>query len=112
MTTWRNPLTMTSSGFVLRLRKPKFFRANYVPYSKKLKTHSNEDAGIRFPACAGNHHPEQPEITVSFNTPIADNYSQVYPLLIHESNASVLKQLHEAGFSMSMTKKGLEVSKY
>ena len=30
-------------------------------------------------------------ITVSFNTPIADNYSQVYPLLIHESNASVLK---------------------
>ena len=27
-------------------------------------------------------------------------------------NASVLKQLHEAGFSMSMTKKGLEVSKY
>ncbi|WP_276793787.1 hypothetical protein [Alistipes sp.] len=23
-------------------------------------------------------------ITVSFNTPIADNYSQVYPLLIHE----------------------------
>ena len=49
-------------------------------------------------------------ITVSFNTPIADNYSQVYPLLIHESNASVLKQLHEAGFSMSMTKKGLEVS--
>ena len=34
-------------------------------------------------------------ITVSFNTPIADNYSQVYPLLIHESNASVLKQLHE-----------------
>ena len=51
-------------------------------------------------------------ITVSFNTPIADNYSQVYPLLIHESNASVLKQLHEAGFSMSMTKKGLEVSKY
>lgn len=23
-------------------------------------------------------------ITVSFNAPIADNYSQVYPLLIHE----------------------------
>lgn len=37
MTTWRNPLTMTSSGFVLRLRKPKFFRANYVPYSKNVK---------------------------------------------------------------------------
>ena len=35
-------------------------------------------------------------ITVSFNTPIADNYSQVYPLLIHESNASVLYFSFEA----------------
>ena len=53
-------------------------------------------------------------ITVSFNTPIADNYSHVYPLLIHESNGTVLKELHKAGYSlsMSMTKKGLEVSKY
>ena len=50
--------------------------------------------------------PRNNRITVSFNTPIADNYSHVYPILIHESNASVLKQLHEAGFSMSMTKKG------
>lgn len=37
MTTWKNPLRMISSGFVLRLRKPKFFRANYVPYSKNVK---------------------------------------------------------------------------
>ena len=51
-------------------------------------------------------------ITVSFNTPVNDNYADTYQLLIHESNASVLKQLHEAGFSMSMTKKGLEISKY
>ena len=51
-------------------------------------------------------------ITVSFNTPIADNYSHVYPILIHESNASVLKRLHEAGYSLSMTKKGLNVDKY
>lgn len=51
-------------------------------------------------------------ITVSFNTPIADNYSHVYPILIHESNASVLKRLHEAGYSLSMTKKDLNVDKY
>ena len=51
-------------------------------------------------------------ITVSFNTPIADNYSLVYSILIHESNASVLKRLHEAGYSLSMTKKGLNVDKY
>ncbi|WP_458451901.1 hypothetical protein [Alistipes finegoldii] len=51
-------------------------------------------------------------ITVSFNTPIADNYSHVYPLLIHESNASVLKQLHKEGYSLSMMNKGLNVDKY
>lgn len=52
------------------------------------------------------------QITVSFNTPIADNYSHVYPILIHESNASLLKRLHEAGYSLSMTHKGLCVMKY
>ena len=31
--------------------------------------------------------PRNNRITVSFNTPIADNYSHVYPILIHESNA-------------------------
>ena len=51
-------------------------------------------------------------ITVSFNTPIADNHYHVYPLLIHESNASVLKELHEEGYSLSMTPKGLCVMKY
>ena len=32
-------------------------------------------------------------ITVSFNTPVKDNYSNTHPILIHESNAAVLKQL-------------------
>ena len=32
-------------------------------------------------------------ITVSFNTPVDDNYANTYPILIHESNAAVLKQL-------------------
>ena len=51
-------------------------------------------------------------ITVSFNTPIADNYSQVYPLLIHERNASQHKHHQDPAFTKTMTKKGLEVSKY
>lgn len=51
-------------------------------------------------------------ITVSFNTPVSNNYMNIYQILIHESNASVLKQLHEAGYSLSMTRKGLDVSKY
>ena len=34
-------------------------------------------------------------ITVSFNTPVKDNYSNTHPILIHESNAAVLKQLQQ-----------------
>lgn len=52
------------------------------------------------------------QITVSFNTPVKDSYSNVFQLLIHDSNASVLKKLHDAGFSLSMHKKGLVVNKY
>lgn len=51
-------------------------------------------------------------ITVSFNTPVDNNYANTYPLLIHESNATVLKQLHDEGYSLSMTEKGLCVMKY
>lgn len=51
-------------------------------------------------------------ITVSFNTPVDDNYVNTYPILIHESNATVLKQLHDEGYSLSMTEKGLCVMKY
>ena len=51
-------------------------------------------------------------ITVSFNTPVEDNYANTYPILIHESNAAVLKQLHDEGYSLSMTEKGLCVMKY
>ena len=51
-------------------------------------------------------------ITVSFNTPVKDNYSNPHPILIHESNAAVLKQLQQEGYSLSMTKKGLRIDKY
>ena len=51
-------------------------------------------------------------ITVSFNTPVDDNYANTYPILIHDSNAAVLKQLHDEGYSLSMTEKGLCVMKY
>lgn len=51
-------------------------------------------------------------ITVSFNTPVKDNYSNTHPILIHESNAAALKQLQQEGYSLSMTKKGLRIDKY
>lgn len=52
------------------------------------------------------------KIKVSFNTPVNDNYSNVYQILIHESNASVVNKLIAEGFSLSMTPKGLSVDKY
>lgn len=51
-------------------------------------------------------------IKVSFNTPVNDNYSNVYDILIHESNGSVITKLVNAGFSLSMTPKGLSVTKF
>lgn len=52
------------------------------------------------------------KIKVSFNTPVNDNYANVYHILIHESNAAVITELVQAGFSLSMTPKGLSVNKY
>lgn len=51
-------------------------------------------------------------IKVSFNVPVKDNYSHIYEILIHESNASVINHLINAGFSLSMTTKGLSVDKF
>lgn len=52
------------------------------------------------------------QITVSFNTPVQDNYSHTHHILIHKSNCTVIKKLVEAGFSLSMTEKGLSVDKF
>ena len=51
-------------------------------------------------------------IKVSFNVPVKDNYNNVYEILIHESNASVINELIAEGFSLSMNPKGLSVNKY
>ena len=47
---------------------------------------------------------------VSYNVPINNNYSNVHDILIHESNAKLIDELITAGFSLSMTKKGLDVT--
>lgn len=51
-------------------------------------------------------------IKVSFNVPVNDNYSHVHQILIHNSNASVINELIQAGFSLSMCDKGLSVDKF
>lgn len=54
----------------------------------------------------------QNSIKVSFNVPVENNYSSTYQVLIHESNATTISKLVEAGFSLHMTPKGLAVDKY
>lgn len=49
---------------------------------------------------------------VSFNVPVTNNYGNVYDILIHNSNASLIKELISEGFSLSMNDKGLSVNKY
>ena len=51
-------------------------------------------------------------IKVSFNVPVKDNYSHVHQILIHNSNASVINEFIQAGFSLSMCDKGLSVDKF
>lgn len=55
---------------------------------------------------------ESNSIKVSFNVPVENNYSNVYQILIHNSNAAVINELVAAGFSLSMNDKGLSVNKY
>lgn len=51
-------------------------------------------------------------VKVSFNVPVTDNYGNVYEILIHNSNASLIKELISEGYSLSMNDKGLSVNKY
>ena len=47
-----------------------------------------------------------------FIVPVKDNYSQTYDILIQESNGKVVDELIKAGYSLSMSSKGLVVNKY
>ena len=47
-----------------------------------------------------------------FIVPVNDNYSNTYDILIQESNGKVIDELSKAGYSLSMSSKGLVVSKY
>ena len=44
--------------------------------------------------------------------PVKDNYSHTYDILILESNGKLLDELHKAGYSLSMSSKGLVVNKF
>ena len=47
-----------------------------------------------------------------FIVPVKDNYSNTYDILIQESNGKLIDELSKAGYSLSMSSKGLVVNKY
>jgi len=51
-------------------------------------------------------------VSVSFNVPVSDNFSNVHQILITRSSAAVVRDLVEAGFSLFMTDKGLSIEKF
>jgi hypothetical protein len=51
-------------------------------------------------------------VKVSFNVPIEGSYSSVHQIVIHESNATLTKKLHEEGYSLYPTHNGLSVTKF
>lgn len=55
---------------------------------------------------------ETPNIKVAFNVPVRDNISNVHKLLILESNATIIRKLIDAGYSLSMCAEGLVVNKF
>lgn len=55
---------------------------------------------------------ETTNIKVAFNVPVIDNISNVHKLLILESNATIIRKLIDAGYSLSMCAKGLVVDKF
>ena len=52
------------------------------------------------------------DVKLSINVPITDNYSSVYAILIHNSNASLINDLVSNGYSLYMTNKGLSIDKF
>jgi hypothetical protein len=51
-------------------------------------------------------------VKVSFNVPVKDSYSNVYEILLHEANATLIKSLISDGFSLFLNEKGLSVKKF
>lgn len=50
--------------------------------------------------------------TAKYIVPVSDNYSNTYDILIQESNGRIIDELVKAGYSLSMTSKGLAVTKF
>lgn len=55
---------------------------------------------------------ESKNVKVSFNVPINGSYNTVHQIVIHNSNASLIRELIDAKFSLFMGSEGLVVDKF
>lgn len=51
-------------------------------------------------------------VNITINEPVEDNYSNVYPILLHQACAKLIKNLIEAGFAIGVCSKGTWVDKF
>jgi hypothetical protein len=52
------------------------------------------------------------KVSVSFNVPIRDSYSSVYPIILTDASPSLVKDLMSAGYSIGICSKGAYVDKF
>jgi hypothetical protein len=52
------------------------------------------------------------DTTVQINAPVNGSYNNVSGLILKDANAGLIKKLHEAGFSLHLSEKGLSVNKF
>lgn len=51
-------------------------------------------------------------VNITINEPVENNYSCVYPILLHQACPTLIKNLMAAGFSIGVCEKGTYVEKY
>ena len=51
-------------------------------------------------------------VNITINEPVEDNYSNVYPILLHQACPVLIKDLIEAGFTIGVCLKGTWVDKF
>ncbi len=51
-------------------------------------------------------------VNVTINEPVEDNYSNIYPILLHQACPRLISNLIEAGFAIGVCLKGTWVDKF
>lgn len=50
--------------------------------------------------------------TLSFNVPVSDNYSNVYPIVLHKATPGLIEALIRNGYNVGVCAKGTYIEKF